>query len=214
MRVAAAILLLVPLSSCCSISQGLTAIFCGTNTDPFVEKSWITPDAARQTLLGAISRDDPTTIYECLGPDLKERMGVGEVEVVIAWRKIQEQVPGIHIADQAKVSEPIFDEPDLEPLKRTRVRYLLELPSTRIEVALRRHDYWRVVSQGPGAERPEADGDYAPLPTIVQLHPRGMRTGVELKLPGPMVAPLEHHHILQVTAGREWLVDSLRNVED
>ena len=96
------VLLLLPLSGCCSLSR----FFCGPDTTPWVSVRFETPRLAVQTLLEALRRDDPEIV--CLSFSLAYRKQLG-FDMLIArrmWPTIREQNPGLHVAGYAEVPEP------------------------------------------------------------------------------------------------------------
>ena len=203
--------LLVPscLSGCCSISLGLTALFCGPRTDPFLERSFDTHAECLETFLGAISRDDAETIYRSLSPDLLDRWElVGEVEWELVWREMKERVTGIHLADRAERSEP-SRYPETRQNPHGRVSYVLTLPTTRIQVDLREHFFHSVQTRTDKGEKGDRHGAHVKsLKKYLKFGP----TEIEARVPAPFHMDLSE--FLKFELGREWLIAGFRVLQN
>jgi len=204
----AAVFLLVPISGCCAISQ---ALFCGPR-EPLPRRSYLTPQQSLKTFLAAVSCDDAQTIWESVGPDMKKRMLLSEFEWVIAWNRIKEKTPGIHLAYEA---EPRNPKPVVQPASPGRpfplASFTLSLPGTTIEVQLRKYVYWKVMFQTEDMKQPEEVSAHIPALGDVMKLKRGKNdTKIDLSLPGVPWHGVKLSEILSASAGIEWLVYTFR----
>lgn len=213
LRAVAALLLLLSVSGCCTISLGLASLFCGPRQDPWVEISYRTPRDALETFVAAVARDDVDTICRTLSYEFKSQQLIGEIECDIAWGKLKEQIPGIHLVDQAEISAPA-------ELPGRRVGYTLTIAGSQIEVLLREQLYWEVIyASDPGEViRGELRGgdfgevliDYSgivdDLDDHMTLNIEGNETVITALLRLPI--PSTRDQILSATVGREWKVDA------
>ena len=211
LRSIAALLVIAPLGGCCALSQSLSALFCGPSEAPWSVRDFDTPDAALQTFLGAVSRDDVETIYLTLGYTFKKTAGIGELEFRAAWQDIKAKTPGIHLAHRAAVSEPRRAAAD-------RVVYTLTMntiPSAVLEVALARQDYWSVTVRPEGSSERQTTGEVVPgLETYFKVLPHEERSPVRVDLPGPEFPGLSGAEFEKMVLGREWKIAGLRVVAD
>ena len=101
----------LPAAGCCSIAQGMTALFCGASKEPWATVSYRTPKEALRTFQEAVAREDVDVIYRSLSKDLKRRWRIGLLEAHAAWAKVKEHVPGIHVVGLAKIVATPIQEP-------------------------------------------------------------------------------------------------------
>ncbi|MCB9868347.1 MAG: hypothetical protein H6837_00730 [Planctomycetes bacterium] len=196
------------LSGCCGISQSLSALFCGPRKEAWLERSFDTPRDGLGTFLGAVSRDDPATIYDCLAYGYKKALSVGEVEMRVGWTKLKEKVTGLYILDQAEVSEPVSEGPG-------RVRFTLTLhtkPQVVIEVAMVREFYVAASLTAPDGGRPvETSRIVDSLSPYLRMTNTANGTGVHAELPGFDVPGVGLDEVHRVTAGLQWKIAGIRN---
>jgi hypothetical protein len=220
----APLLLLFPLGGCCSISQGLSALFCGPR-EPLPRRACLTPNQTLKTLLAAISCDDSRTIFKALGPDFKHRSHIGGLEWEIAWQQIKKETPGIHLAYEAEPRDP---KPTVQAPTPARpfplASFTLTLPGTTIEVRLRKYAYWKIVFQTSDMKNPDEVSQHIRHPDKAVLWAFDIRqvsklkwvdpnTRVELSLPGLPWQGVGITEILSAGAGIEWLVYDFRIVQ-
>lgn len=99
----AAVALLLPLSGCCSLSR----LFCGPDKSPWVPIDYSTPEATVRVLLEAIRRDEPSVVYESLAQEYCSRMKLDGVTAALAWQRLRDEVPGLHVVGYAEVPPPV-----------------------------------------------------------------------------------------------------------
>ncbi len=106
------ILLLFALSlsagGCCSVAR----FFCGADRTPWVSVDYATPELAVKTLLEALRRDEPEIVYLSLSDDYRNRLGLDAAVVSLAWTKLREQNPGLHVAGYAEVPAATHHDAD------------------------------------------------------------------------------------------------------
>jgi hypothetical protein len=95
--------LLLPLSGCCSLSR----LFCGPDKSPWVPIDYSTPTSTVRVLLEAIRRDDPNVVYDCLAQEYCVRMKLDGQLAAIAWQRLRDEVPGLHLVGYAEVPPPV-----------------------------------------------------------------------------------------------------------
>ena len=145
-----------------------------------------------------MSRDDRDTIYEALSEGFKERLGVDRMKMELAWPKIKESTPGIHIADQATVTSVGGDERSAQ--------FELGLPMTRIRVRLVRQAYHSVRSMDEG--RIEDDGEVIPrLDRVVRIDKHKITVTFETSY------PIDMADLIDIRVGREWKIDGFEIVD-
>ena len=106
----------LPMAGCCSLAR----LFCGPDESPWVSVDYQTPQLAVQTFLEALRRDDPEIVYLSMSEAFRNRLGVDSSTTQMAWPKIREMNPGLHVAGYAKVPEPTI-------LGKDRARVPLEI---------------------------------------------------------------------------------------
>ena len=93
-----------PLSGCCSLAR----FFCGPDRSEWVSERYDTPRQTVQTLFEAIRRDDAEVVYLCLAKSCRQRLGLDGLTTQIAWERLREKVPGLHVAGYAEIPEPVL----------------------------------------------------------------------------------------------------------
>ena len=126
------------LPGCCSLSR----LFCGPDRSPWVSQRFDTPQRAAQTLFEAIRRDEPEVVYLCLGEGYRRRQGLDSLTAQLAWARLREQNPGLHVAGYAEVPAARMQGPD-------RATLTVEVSGNRIELDLERQAYWEVRYRRP-----------------------------------------------------------------
>lgn len=193
-------------AGCCSISQGMVALFCGPSTEDWTTVSFATAENTRKTFQQAIARDDSLVIYRCWSEDFKRAYGLGILEHEVAWAKIKKQIPGIYALGKAQVVATPVQE-------ATVVEYILEVAFHRFRMRLKRFNYSRVVVPGPGQPIPK--GRYLKdfSRNLVIRHGDESSTlevrNLEVDVPDLLV-----EDVSEVTLGREWMVDLFEPVTD
>lgn len=139
-----AVVLLLPLSSCCSFAR----FFCGPDRTPWVSIDYTTPELATRTLIEALRRDEPEIIYLSLSNDYRKRLGLDSTTMRLAWPRITEENPGLHVAGYAEVPTAVRHGPDRASLQ-------LEVEGRRIEVQLVRQAKWEVRWRRPDGNAAE-----------------------------------------------------------
>ncbi len=196
------LLLLLVTPGCCSLSMGLSALFCPPRPDPWVSISFATPEETIDTFLGAIARDDIEVIYLCLSEDFKAEKDISNVDAAIAWKMLKEEVPGIHLADQAK-------RKSLQIQGGTRAVAALELASNKMILRLSRQDFWSLRTQFDGD--PEEHGEFIPqLGSHIAAFPMDDKSSIRVLIPGIDIRNLQTSEIVELRLGREWKVQDLQ----
>lgn len=206
LRSLAPLLTISLLSGCCGITQTLSAVFCGPREDPWVSKDFSSPRAALDSFLGAVARDDVETIYLTLGHAFKRSAGLGELEFRAAWQQVKTATPGIHIADQAMVSEP-----QATPGGISYILTLNTAPQAVIRVSLVRQNFWSVTVRPEGSSQDQVTGEVVPeLSKYFKVLPHDERSPVQIDLPGPEFPQLESSEFQRMELGREWKISKLQ----
>ncbi len=203
-------------SGCCSLAR----LFCGPDRTPWISVDFGAPEATVRTLLEALRRDDPETVYFCLSNDFRARLGVDAMTAQLAWPRIREQNPGLHLAGYADVPEPTRRGLD-------RAAFLLDVEGTAVEVALVRESYYLVryarvlrgadgsVAFGPpgevGASIPSFEG-FAEVEVVddrVDDRSRVTLAPLTFGHPGFDAIPLDQ--VERVGLERRWKIDAIRS---
>lgn len=136
----------LPLTGCCSVARA----WCGPDRSPWISVEFRTPELAARTLLEALRRDEPQVVYDALADELRAQLGVDGLAIELAWPKIKQQVPYLHVAGYAEVSPAV-----LGPGGDT-ATIAVEFDGRRLQMALVRQAYWELRYRRPGADlRPE-----------------------------------------------------------
>lgn len=127
-----------PLSGCCSLAR----FFCGPDRSEWISERYDTPRHTVQTLFEAIRRDDAEVVYLCLSKSCRQRLGLDGLTTQIAWQRLREQVPGLHVAGYAEIPQPVVHGPD-----RASVRVAVE--GRFVDVDLERQAYQEIRYRRP-----------------------------------------------------------------
>lgn len=125
--------LVLPAPGCCSLAR----LFCGPDRTPWVSIDHATPEATVRTLLEALRRDAPEVVYGCLSNAYRDRLHLDQASVTLAWVKLREQNPGLHVAGYAEV-------PPATRIDADHARIELCIEGQRLEVDVVRQLYWEV----------------------------------------------------------------------
>jgi len=130
---------LAPLSGCCSLAR----FFCGPDRSEWVSERYDTPRQAVQTLFEAIRRDDAEVVYLSLARSCRQRLGLDGLTTKIAWQRLREKVPGLHVAGYAEIPEPTLHGKDRASVAVAVEGYVVEVDLERQayqEIRYRRAD--------------------------------------------------------------------------
>lgn len=200
----ALLLSVLPASGCCSLAR----LFCGPDRTPWISVDYSTPARAARTLLEALRRDEPEVVYLSLSQAYARRLGVDAMSARLAWPRIREANPGLHVAGYAEVPTPTRLGPD-------RARVEIDVAGTRVVLDLVREAQWRVRYERPGTSPGEPG---AALPSFLgrlelTADPAEQRSRLQL-------APFDVEHegfdaltseqIEFVGLERQWKIDDLR----
>ena len=202
-----AIALWVPASGCCSFAR----FFCGPDRTPWVSVDYTTPELAVRTLLEALRRDEPEIVYFSLSDAYRNRLGVDQATMALAWTKVREQNPGLHVAGYAEV-------PGAKRLDPDRALLQLTIEGNRVDIEVVRQGRWEVryrtakgVPLEPG-EPLHSLGGHAELieaesgnRSTLQLAPMTFRHGAD----GVDLDAIEFAGIV-----RDWRIDRLTLLRD
>jgi len=128
-----ALIAVLPLSGCCSFAR----LFCGPDRTPWVSVDFTTPELATRTLFEALRRDQPELVYASLSDDYRSRLDINSMTMQLAWPRILEQNPGLHVAGYATVPAATRHGPD-----RASIR--LDIEGYPVELQLVRQAKWEV----------------------------------------------------------------------
>jgi hypothetical protein len=177
-------------------------LFCGPDRSEWVSECYRTPLQAARTFLEAVRREDKTVVYQCLGPDLKRRLGLaGRAEVEVAYAELKKQAPGLHLLGYAQLEElPADGDQD-------RTRYRVTVEGREATLWFRAYPYFTVWYQEDGGLQPY--GAYLPsLDTIQEVDPElGVR--VQIADSANLGGVEDAHRIREVVTGYEWKLDGL-----
>jgi hypothetical protein len=148
-------LLCAPTSGCCSLAR----LFCGPDTSPWISVDYTTPERSVRTLLEALRRDDPQVVYDCLSNRYRDELQIDSGTTQLAWPKLREQNPGLHVAGYAEV-------PASTRLADDHARITLDIEGHALVVDLVRQRSWQVHWQRAGGP-PFAKG--AAIPTFATV---------------------------------------------
>ena len=210
----AVVALSLPMTGCCSLAR----LFCGPDRSDWISVDYRTPELAVRTLLEAFRRDDPQIVYLSISNGFRKRLGVDALTAELAWPKIREQNPGLHLAGYAEVPTPT-----LRGLDRADV--VLDIEGNRVELRLVRQSYWEVRYRRPGGgdgDEPAAVG--RPIPSFVGFADVAFVEDADDDESKITIEPLtfQHYNLDEVPlanvefAGlfRRWKVEGLRQLEE
>jgi len=209
-RLALSVLLLLPLSGCCTLAR----FFCGPDTTPWVSVRFETPRLAVSTLLEALRRDDPEIVYLSFSVDYRKRVGMDMSTVVYVWPRVREENPGLHVAGYAEVPEPTLLDAD-------HARVTIDVAGHQVEIKLVR-ECWREVRYArpngtPGEPLlppvPSFDG-LARIEAIGDLdHDRSRLVLQPLVFDHEGLRTLTLDDIEHVALTHKWKIDNVRQLE-
>lgn len=198
--------LLLPLPGCCSLAR----LFCGPDRSAWVQIDYSTPAKAVRTLLEAIRRDEPEVVYDALASEFRESMKLDRDLARLAWQRIKEQTPGIHLAGYAEIPEPVHTADQGATV-------VLDVEGKALRIDLVRESVWEVEytkddgSRGDAAQRQTSWNTVVRLEPIADSDPDSSRLTI-----GPVVfphegqgtVPLEQLHRVELV--RRWKVARLQ----
>jgi hypothetical protein len=129
-------LFLCPLSGCCALSR----FFCGPDKTPWISQRYDTPQQTVQTLFESVRRDEPQALFLCLGESYRQRLGIDSVTLQLAWERIRERNPGLHVAGYTTVPPGHLLRPD-DP---DHARVTVEVAGSIVDIDLERQAYWEL----------------------------------------------------------------------
>jgi hypothetical protein len=100
--------LVLPCAGCCSLAR----LFCGPDRTEWVSIDHSTPEKAVRTLLEALRRDDPQRVYDSLSSAHRQRLGLDSLTTLLAWERVREEHPYLHVAGYAEVPPARLLGPD------------------------------------------------------------------------------------------------------
>lgn len=194
---------IAPAPGCCGIAR----YFCGPDESVWVQESYGTPEQAVTTFREAVRRADAETLQRCLGEDFKRRTGlVGVLEAELAWRRIEDEVPGLHVLGYASIES-------IETTAPGRAVARLALDGNRVELGLVRQPYWEVRwNPNEDPEDQERDGRYVGRAREIldtSESPDGLGTSISLRIPA-LDATIERADQVEFAGfGQEWKIDAI-----
>lgn len=198
--------LLLPLPGCCSLAR----LFCGPDRSEWVQIDHSTPAKTVRTLLEAIRRDEPEIVYDALASEFKESMKLDRDIARLAWQRIKEQTPGIHLAGYAEIPEPV-------PTADLGATVVLDVEGKALRIDLVRESVWEIEYTKDDGSRGDAARRQASWNTVVTLEPIADSDPDSSRLTiGPVVfphegqgaVPLEQIHRVELV--RRWKVARLQ----
>ncbi|HEB53556.1 MAG TPA: hypothetical protein ENI87_09920 [bacterium] len=206
----------LPLSGCCSLAR----LFCGPDRSPWVSIDFRTPERAVRTFLEALRRDDPEVVYRALSRGFRSANRLDGAIAKVAWDRIREHYPFLHVAGYAEVPPPRRRDPDHADVQ-------IEVEGTPVRIELVRESYWEVRYSRPGTGPEQPFGPPgrwgAPLATLAEtVRVENTTTEFSPDRSRVVIAPLEFQHQmidevpleLIESAGvyREWKIAALRQL--
>lgn len=205
----------LPLGGCCTMAR----FFCGPDTSPWVSQRFDAPEHALRTLLEAIRRDNADVVYLCLAPEYKQRLGLDALAANVAWQRLRDATPGLHLAGYAAIPRP-------DRIADDGATFTLDVEGRKLQVALVRQAYWQVRFLRPDGSIGEQSAAVTSLNTharVERLPPHDPGDEDEDERSSIDVLPLEFRHagvaavpldrIEQAGIGREWKVADLKVLE-
>lgn len=195
--------MVLPLSGCCSLAR----LFCGPDRSPWISVDYSTPELAVRTLLEAIRRDEPEIVYQSLSSDYRQRLQVDQITMLLAWPRLRDANPGLHVAGYATV-------PPARRLSPDRAEILLAIEGTPFEVQLRRERRQEMRWTRPNGTPAEPSRSVTTFVGAITLEPdeehdRTLVTLAPLALPGSIAnPPPDEIEFLGIEA--KWKVDLLQ----
>ncbi|GAB4143082.1 MAG: hypothetical protein Fur0037_10640 [Planctomycetota bacterium] len=201
---------LLPAAGCCSLAQ----LFCGPDRSEWVQIDYATPSAALRTFFEALGRDNVDVMLRSLDPDFKRERGLDGLTARLAWDRVRNQYPYLHMARYAEV-----------PARPSRgagqnASFDLEVEGRRLRVDLRRRPYWLVLFLWPDGTLHESSFPATGLPPYLALSEPDDEGNVRvlLKDAGFAAPRFRLHHdldeasldqIVRVEIGQEWRIRAI-----
>ncbi|MBM4062085.1 MAG: hypothetical protein FJ265_13455 [Planctomycetes bacterium] len=198
------------LPGCCTLAR----LFCGPDKSAWVPIDYATPENALGVLLEAIRRDNPEYVYDALSEGYRKRLGIDQNLVQLAWQRVKDATPGIHLAGYAAIPAPT------RPTDDTAV-FDLDVEGRPVRVALVREAFFELRYRRPRAtapgtfRRPVPDwstiADVAPVPDQDLDLSRIVPAPVVFEHEGLDAVPVQAvDHVAWV---RRWKVDDLQALQ-
>lgn len=206
----------LPLSGCCTVAR----LFCGPDTSEWVSVDYTSPELAVRTFLEALRRDNATVIYEALSQNYRQDLGIDEGMSRLAWPKIREQNPGLHLAGYAEVPEAT-----MAPGNLNLATMELDVEGTKILLRLRRECQWSIRFRRPGNVPASIKHGYTGMPvadiaTVLTVQPvadDAEESNVIIKplyLPHPRIDEIPASHIDFAGVEQTWRIDGLTMLQE
>lgn len=197
----------------------MARFFCGPDTTPWVPIAYDTPDATVRTFLEAVRRDQPNEVYRCLAPSFKAHHQLDGLLVQVAWDRLKEQVPGLHLLGYAEV-----------PAAPSRiadggVTYEIEVEGRVLRLDLVRQSYWELRYRGKDGKPRETSTalDFDTLNGLLRVTDKGLDPVDELPQAEVALEPrvvlhpgaprLRLEDVDGLAVGREWKIAEITGVE-
>ncbi len=194
----------LPLAGCCTFAR----LFCGPDDSLWVSEQYETPAQTLATFQEALRRADRTTLRRCLSESYRERHGLDTITIELAWSKLRDTIPGIHLLGTAAVAGP-------EIAVDGRRIYVLSVAGEDVRISLSRCPYWELRWGDPiGAEEPLAEGEYVPALSSFGVVGEGGEPGttaIAIRLPD-VPARIGSDEIIFAGVGVLWKVDDIEPV--
>ncbi|MCA8964329.1 MAG: hypothetical protein KDC48_05570 [Planctomycetes bacterium] len=129
---------MLPLGGCCSMAR----FFCGPDRTPWISVNFDTPERAVSTLLEAIRRDEPQIVYLSLADEYRRRLRLDAAAAQLAWARLREENPGLHVVGYAEVPPPTR-------LADDGASFELTIEGTRVDVEVVRESLWEIRYRRP-----------------------------------------------------------------
>lgn len=197
------------LNGCCSLAR----LFCGPDDSRWVSVSYDTPRDGVATLLEAIRRDAPDVVYSCLSAGFRRANNLDSVAAQIAWERLKEQVPGLHLAGYAEIPEP--------RLADNGATFVIDVEGYRLQIDLVRESYRQLVYSRPNGTLGESRVPLQSFNTVAQIEriadedfdrSRMTLRPIEFEHEGLDEVPLAA--IQRAGLIRHWKVAALRQLEE
>ena len=201
-RILALIGLTLPPGGCCTMAR----LFCGPDDSRWISESYASPEAALATFQESLRRADRRALLRCLAESYRQRHELETLSIEIAWRKLTERIPGLHLLGTAEIEEQAV----LPDGRRTAV---LAVAGHRLLVTLARRSSWELRWTGADGATIE-DGAYVPAldPLLIASHePEAGRTRIAITLP-PIDGRVDPQTLTHAALVVEWKVEDLEPI--
>jgi hypothetical protein len=193
------------LPGCCSMAR----LLCGPDRSPWVSVDFSTPELAARTLFEALRRDDPEVVYLCLADDYRRRLSLDAMTARLAWQRLREAHPGLHLAGYAEV-------PPAERHGDDRATVTTTIEGVLVQLRLVRQGSWDVRYRRPDGTAGEIGSptsSWAPLVDVQVLDDGSDRSRLTvrpltIRHDGLDEVPLDA--IESIALERRWKVEDLR----